>query len=374
MTIKVLSIDDTPPNQALINKVLSPHFELELAMNAEEGWLKLEAFNPDIILLDVNMPDQNGYEFCEKLRSDMSLDHIGVIFVSALTSLDERLKGYEVGGDDYVCKPFDASELKAKIEANYAVRQKFVEAKNHADFAQSAAFTAMTSTSEMGQVLEFLVSSLQTRDYHEVAKLLMSMLQSFELSGAVVFRSMIMGDQFYSPAGVVRPLERELLEKGRGAERIIAHNHLYMFNSPTASILIKNMPKDEDIAGRLRDHLAIAVTVVEEKVQNLDVIREAENHKKTLLTSGIGQVDRTITKIDRKFSNFSDSMKERLDKMMVELEEHMLVIGLSEDQELSMIEKVKEQHERLAELYDETDDLERELIEASATLRKVLED
>lgn len=374
MTVKVLSIDDTPPNQALINKVLSPHFELMLAMNAEEGWQTLEVFDPDVILLDVNMPGQNGYEFCRLLREDAGNDHIGVIFLSALTTLDDRLEGYHAGGDDYVCKPFDPYELRAKVGANTTVRHKLVEAKSFADMARATAFSAMTSSSEMGRVLEFLVNSLQTKDYTTVANHLMDMLRSFELTGAVVFRSDVVGEHYYSPTGVVSPLEQTLFQQGQYAERIVAHKHLYMFNAEHVSILIKNMPKDDDALGRLKDHLAIAVTVVEEKVKNLDTARLAEKHKSQLLESGIGLVDQTITKIDQRFSNFSDQMKSRLDAMMSELEERVTGFGLSGAQEAGLLERVKEQHLHLCDLYEASDDLERELIEASATLRQVLDD
>ncbi len=373
MAAKILSIDDTPPNQALINKVLSPHYEVTLAMSTQEGWQLLQDFEPDIILLDVNMPEQTGYEFCRQLREKAEFDHVGVIFVSALASIEERLEGYSSGGDDYVCKPYEPRELRAKVQACIDVREKLVAAKAHADFAQSAAFTAMTSTSEMGQVLDFLVNSLQTTDFDEVAKLILSMLQGFELSGAVAFRSKHIGEKLYSLSGVIRPIEKELLEKGCGAERIVSYNHLYMFNSSLASILIKNMPKDDNVAGRLRDHLAIAITIIEEKVQNLDLTITAKKQQSELLNSGIGQVEETISKVDRRFSLFADTMKSRLDKMMVELQESMLILGLSEDQEEALLEKIKEQHSHIAELYDQTDDLERDLIEASSTLRKALD-
>lgn len=373
MTVKVLSIDDTPPNQALINKVLSPYFDLDLAMNAEEGWCKLQEFSPDVILLDVNMPGQNGYDFCRVLREDTEKDNVGVIFVSALTSLDERLEGYAAGGDDYVCKPFDPAELKAKISANSVVRQKLVAAKTFAAQAQNAAFTAMTSTSEMGRVLDFLVNSLQTSDYQDVAGHLLTMLKSFGLSGAISFRSEEIGNQYYSPSGVISPLEQALFEQVEGADRIVAHKHLYMFNSPHSSILVKNMPSDEDVLGRLRDHLAIAVTVVEEKVKTLDVLHQAERNKRALLTSGIGLIDNTITKMDSRFSAFVDTMKSRLDNVMTDMEAHLMLIDLSPEQETSLLDKIKEQSLRLDDLYEETDDFERELIEASTTLRKVLD-
>ncbi|GAA3925494.1 response regulator [Litoribacillus peritrichatus] len=371
---KILSIDDTPPNQALINKVLSPHYDVLLAMSAQEGWDKIDEFQPDLILLDVNMPEQSGYEFCRNLRAKPELDHVGVIFVSALASIEERLEGYSSGGDDYVCKPFEPSELRAKVQASLDVRKKLVEAKAHADLAQSAAFTAMTSTCEIGQVLDFLVNSLQTTDFQEVAKLIFSMLEGLQLTGTVVFRSQHLGAQFYSPSGALTPIERTLMERGCGAERIVSYKHLYMFNSSLASILVKNMPKDENIAGRLRDHLAIAITIVEEKVRNLDLHISARKHKNSLLNSGIVQVEQSISKIDQRFSQFSDEMKERLEQMMTELQESMFILGLSEDQEASLVNKMREHNVRIAELYDQTDDFERELIEASSTLRKSLDE
>lgn len=132
------------------------------------------------------------------------------------------------------------------------------------------------------------------------------------------------------------------------------------------------MPKDEDVAGRLGDHLAIAVTVVEEKVQTLDIVNAAKKQQDQLVSTAITQVERTINKFDSRFSDFADSMKTKLDAMMVELQESMLVLGLTEDQEEALISKVQSQYDQLSEIYDETDDLERELIEASNTLRQAL--
>lgn len=208
---KILSVDDTTANQVLINKVLPSEFDVTLAMTSEEGIAKFNEDKPDLVLMDVNLPDAKGYDLCKQIREDFQNDGIPILFVSALTSLEDRLEGYNSGGDDHICKPFEPKELKAKIGANLEVAKKL----SHATYAQDAAFIAMTSTSEMGAVLEFLVKTMKTSSLDDVASALFRMLNTFQLSGAVAFRSHVTGEQFFSPAGVVRPLERVVRARRR---------------------------------------------------------------------------------------------------------------------------------------------------------------
>jgi DNA-binding response OmpR family regulator len=82
-------------------------------------------FNPDLILLDVVMPDQSGFAVCEALQSDPATRHIRVIFISALSGTPTKVMGFETGGHDYLTKPFNPGELAARVGAH--LREKYVE-------------------------------------------------------------------------------------------------------------------------------------------------------------------------------------------------------------------------------------------------------
>src|SRR5690606_26371807 len=100
----------------------------------------------DVVLLDAMMPRPDGFEVCSKMKNDPALRHCHIIMVSALTAVDDRLRGYSAGADDYICKPFDENELFAKVSAALNTRQFYRSVQAEMD--------AMCSTA--GDVLELL--------------------------------------------------------------------------------------------------------------------------------------------------------------------------------------------------------------------------
>jgi len=113
---KILIVDDIRQNIEIIKTFLEDIYILDTAESGEEALEKVPVFKPDLILLDIKMPKMDGYEVCETIRQNEEYDHIRIMMVSALTLIEERLKGYEAGADDYITKPFVAEELEAKIK------------------------------------------------------------------------------------------------------------------------------------------------------------------------------------------------------------------------------------------------------------------
>jgi signal transduction histidine kinase len=115
----ILVVDDTPANLRLLAGMLKDQgYKVRPAPN---GRLALQAAAkdpPDLILLDINMPEMNGYEVCEKLKEDEVLAPIPVIFISALTETMDKVKAFHSGGVDYVTKPFQFEEVQARVEAH----------------------------------------------------------------------------------------------------------------------------------------------------------------------------------------------------------------------------------------------------------------
>ncbi len=113
---KILAVDDDLANLNIITEILSDDYTLETAKTGEEALSVIENFTPDLVLLDIMMPGIDGYEVCKKLRADDRLANTKILFLSAKELLEDRLVGYDVGGDDYITKPFDEDELLAKIK------------------------------------------------------------------------------------------------------------------------------------------------------------------------------------------------------------------------------------------------------------------
>lgn len=122
-SMKVLIIDDDVDSLAIARlRLKKDGYILVSAGDGAEGLAKAREVDPDLILLDVQMPGKNGYEVCEDLKSDPDLCNIPVIFLSAADDISEKVKGLDLGAVDYVTKPFDIFELRARVRA--ALRTK----------------------------------------------------------------------------------------------------------------------------------------------------------------------------------------------------------------------------------------------------------
>jgi len=121
---KIMVVDDNPTNLKLLEDMLREHgYDVR---SFPRGRLALTAADqepPDLILLDINMPDMNGYEVCEHLKANASLAAIPVIFLSALNETEDKVKGFRAGGIDYIAKPFQFEEVQARVETHLKLRR-----------------------------------------------------------------------------------------------------------------------------------------------------------------------------------------------------------------------------------------------------------
>jgi signal transduction histidine kinase len=117
----ILVVDDEPLNLAALDQILSPSYALVFANNGADGIAAARKHGPELILLDIQMPGLDGYEVCRTLKQEEGLAHIPVIFLSAFTDARSKVLAFEVGGSDYVPKPFSADEVLARIKTHLKV-------------------------------------------------------------------------------------------------------------------------------------------------------------------------------------------------------------------------------------------------------------
>jgi len=120
MTIKarILAVDDDPVNLKVVEHVLSAEGHTILqARNGPEALAAIERERPDLVVLDVMMPEMNGYEVCRRVRQTPAIADVLIILLTAHSSVDSRLQGFEAGADDFMGKPFHPAELQAHVQA-----------------------------------------------------------------------------------------------------------------------------------------------------------------------------------------------------------------------------------------------------------------
>lgn len=112
---RMLAVDDSPNNNAIIEELFGDYYDLRTATTGEEALQIARDFQPDIVLLDIMMPGMDGYEVCRRLREHPSLSDIKILMVTAKGALEERIKGYEVGANDFITKPFEQENIQESV-------------------------------------------------------------------------------------------------------------------------------------------------------------------------------------------------------------------------------------------------------------------
>lgn len=119
---QILVVDDTPANLKLLAGILSTGgYRVRPATSGRLALKSIAVEAPDLILLDVRMPEMDGYEVCRRLKSNEHSRGIPVIFISALDEIADKVKGFEAGGLDYITKPFESTEVLARVQAHLAL-------------------------------------------------------------------------------------------------------------------------------------------------------------------------------------------------------------------------------------------------------------
>jgi phosphoserine phosphatase RsbU/P len=129
---RVLIVDDVKANVDVLVQALRDEYRLSVALDGTTALRSVENNPPDLVLLDIVMPDLDGYEVCRRLRASERSRELPVMFLSSLEEVENKTRGFEVGGNDYLTKPFELLEVKARVRS-------LLKAKAYADAVREAA-------------------------------------------------------------------------------------------------------------------------------------------------------------------------------------------------------------------------------------------
>jgi sigma-B regulation protein RsbU (phosphoserine phosphatase) len=129
---RVLIVDDVKANVDILVQALTGEYKLSVALGGQQALDAVHRSPPDLILLDIVMPDIDGYEICRRLRAAESTRELPIMFLSSLEDVKDKARGFEVGGNDYLSKPFEVLEVKARVRS-------LLKAKAYADAVKAAA-------------------------------------------------------------------------------------------------------------------------------------------------------------------------------------------------------------------------------------------
>lgn len=349
---KILVVDDNTDNRELLEDIFEETYEV---ISAESGQRCLELCateKPDIILLDVNMPQMDGYEACRRLKENPDSALIPVVFVTALASPEERLKGYEAGAEDYVTKPFVDEIMEEIVHKVLERRHQMIEFEEKNKEAMSTAYQAMTSSSELGQIIQYLQDSFNFKSPQALANGLLSTMENFGLNCCVNIRCGYK-DEFF--ACERDSIEARVFENFRDGERVINFGARTLVNGQHISLLVKNMPLDKpDVYGRIKDHLVVLISGSEACAKSLEIELRLDEERRSGLQMVILKSQDEIKEIRSIVEQQEVATSRVVDALSNRFEELIFSLGLEEDQEKMILDVLYKSGDEIRNLSEMT--------------------
>ena len=336
-SLSVLIVDDDAVARGIAVRameIISGH--IEEAADGGAGLQKALNNPPDIILLDVEMPNMNGFEVCHQLREHESTRDSLIVFLSAHSDLRSRMQGYEAGGDDYLVKPFDAEDLAGHLRKLNDYRAEKLRLSSGLAEAQKAAIVAMTSSSELGHAMQFIEKTYSCHSYQALGEALLAFCNQFQLR-CVIMMHVNDDTLWYHNEEAISPLERDMLSMLDRNQRFIDFGGRTIVNYDNLSLLVRNMPLDDmDRYGRLKDFLPMLLAAVDAKVLAISADLELQAQSAALGES-FTQIRSQLFYLAKALIDKTETSEERLHVMVTNLNNDLLTMGLDEDQEAQLL-------------------------------------
>ena len=368
----ILVVDDDDFMHEMFAEALSGNYRIIPAESGADSLMLAQNESPDVAILDVEMPGMDGYEICRRLKKMDAMAGVPVIFVSAHDGIEDRLKGYEAGGEDYIIKPFDPQELEAKVAQLLKAVSERAALKQMANYATSTAMTAMTNLSEMGALLESLKKFNACSDYPALAEAALAGLALYDLQGAIQIRSPQEAIN-RNNQGAASPLEVSILKHMAKMERITQYQSKLCITYPSVSLLVHDMPlEDADRCGRLRDHLAMLVEGVEVRIQGIKAVNESRQ-RGDAIERAVGHFTETLKAIDSAQRQSHVETRIAFSALTDKVEKALISVALTESQDKFLAGTIRDGVEEILHAQSSEIDIQDKLTAITSELKSMLD-
>ena len=354
-TFKVFVVDDDPVVRDVISAILDGDCLTTAFESAEDCLKHLQTEQPDFFLLDVNLPGMDGYELCRIIKNDASLSSIPVTFVSSRDTIEERIKGYDAGGEDFIVKPFEPEELLRKLRVAQGMIANQKTLATQVQEAEQLSSLVIASMDETGILLQFMSKLIAIDTVDEVANESLEMLRRFGLEGVIQTR--VAGTQrTISANGTDLPLEMSIIEHVRTQGRIFEFSRRSVHNFERITLMVNNTPiEDAEFCGRLRDHLSVAAQGIDARLSTLELVNTLK-HAQAGIRNALESIGDTIMELQHVQKENTDAST----RMTVELQKTLLDsfyrLGLTDNQERFLQDMVGDFMNRMSELLNRGSD------------------
>jgi len=334
----------------LLDEALSD-YELVSTFSGSEGVEQFKRETFDLILLDVNMNHTDGYSVCQQIRKLETGAPVPVLFLSGQTSLEDILKGYESGGNDYITKPFKLAELIAKISVEVETYRLENNLQSNLTEVTNAVLTVQSSNAKIYSICRFLQQAFFCQDVESLCQLFFTVTNGFGTETALYVHTQETVN-FYHSSGREHALTNAILEQVRaqGGRILQFGNDRAVFNWEYASILVNHLQDDVDNLAMLMDGFEMGLKAIEASAQ-FDVL--LSNYREVKYQQGV-------------------EVAKAFDDVVDEIQDEMGRIGyntLTEEQENALIRVVESKRDMVDRLFNQGLKLDEELSSVMKKLR-----
>ena len=347
----ILCVDDEPVNLTIMEELLQDNYELSTVKSGETCLQQVDIQKPDLILLDVNMPEMDGLETCARLKADAETAEIPIIFVSALASQTELMAGDEAGGDDYITKPFSEEILQKKIQIVLASQRQKQELKKISDKAVEALMSNMSETDELGMVIEFLHRCRTVSSLDDLASNVFDCLREFELDSSLLIQDEPENRVWFSD-DIERPMESQILASLRVQDRVVRFGTRLAVSSDHATILVRNLPSGQGKIERVREYLAILIEALESRIHTMQSAKLLEQRGQ-LLTRVLQAARDNLGDIDDLHQQQKTRSGEIISALGADIEKSIKKLDLTKQQETALLKVVASTATQIESVYDD---------------------
>lgn len=369
----ILIVDDDAMNIEIAQHLLGDSaYRFSTASNGLDALARIAHEKPEVILLDILMPEMDGLETCRRIRADPGNDGITILFVTSQDDPETRLSSYDAGGDDILAKPLNAQVIRRKVESALKNRELVAGLRKEVSDTMGMLMTSLTTTGEYGVVMHTLRNSLPCRSLGDLAEVMLAAMDNYGLKGAVQLRT---PDSILTLNSERRssPIDQEMLRNLSVENRhIYDYGNRSVFCYPNVALLVRNMPlENPDLYGRMKDNLALLVEGIEFRLSALVVEMRMRSERANLVTAA-SLLNFVLSQVDTQFKRGQSEMSAIFSELESKLEWSFAGLVMTETQEQGLWNIVRPLAARAQSLYESGVALDQQIEGALQTLRTSL--
>lgn len=370
---RILLVDDSPNELRILMEVLKHKYAIVVATSGEQAIeMVKEDKQIELVLLDVNMPEKNGYDTCKEILKISS--DIPVLFVSANDSTEEILKGFDVGGVDYLTKPIDTNVVARKVDVIVNDRNLLQQLQDENKNTSEMVMSVIASAGHLGTVLGFLRAGLKIKTYEGLLSALFDVFDNLNMDVCVQLRTPT-GNINKATRVTITPLEEDLLSRaGNMQMRFLEKGNRYIVNFESISVIVKNMPQDDLLKGDLRDNLMMILEDTDALNRKLGSTVKAPTHElqPAVLREQLLDVASTFDMLVKQYQNNTSTIANLIEDMCEEFDQAFFKLGLLEKQEEELASIVSSKQEQFNGSVSQSEYMKEAIFSVQEQIQKIV--